>query len=99
MKSLRLAPQAQADLAEIERYSRETWGDQQTTRYLEGLKLRFEQIALWPELGAECGEVLAGVRRTTIGSHVIFYEDGPDFVLVDRILHRRMDYRRHLSDD
>ena len=96
MKPLRLAPQAQADLVEIERYSRELWGERQTDLYLESIKLRLEQIALWPGLGSLCDEVLAGVRRATVGSHVIYYEEEPGFVLVDRVIHHRMDYRRHL---
>lgn len=98
MKSLRLAPQAQADLREIERYSHEVWGERQAQRYIDSIKLRLEQIALWPALGVSCDEVLAGVRRATVGSHVIFYEEEPDLVVVERVLHHRMDYRRYFPE-
>jgi plasmid stabilization system protein ParE len=38
-----------------------------------------------------------GLRMTTSGRHCIFFEANQSRVLVLRVLHDRMDYRRHLE--
>ena len=96
MKRLRFAPQALADLASIEDHSRERWGNEQARAYLETIKLRLDRIATRPAIGVACDDVLAGLRRASVGSHMIFYDEGDNAIVVNRILHQRMDYRSHL---
>jgi toxin ParE1/3/4 len=43
-------------------------------------------------------DAIVGLRRFSSGSHVIYYLERDDYLLIARILHRRMDYRRHLPE-
>jgi len=45
MPSFILAPRAKADLKEIGRYTKKTWGVEQRNKYLFGLEKRFHWLA------------------------------------------------------
>jgi len=49
-----------------------------------------------PSLGRECAEVRPDYRKYPSGSHVLFYRLTDDGIDVVRILHERMDYKRHI---
>lgn len=50
-------------------------------------------------LTRERGDLRPGILMATSGRHSIFFETDDARVLVVRVLHDRMDYRRHLDPD
>lgn len=96
MKSYRLTPAAQRDLASIWDFTQERWGENQAEIYISEMREAIERIAVEPYRGRACDEVREGYRRYSIGSHLIFYIERTDSVDVIRILHQRMDPTRHV---
>jgi toxin ParE1/3/4 len=91
-----LSPRAQADVAEIWNYSAKRWSVEQAENYLRQIKTAIEAVATQPTIGQSCDDIRAGYRRYLTGSHVLFYRPLRDGVDIVRILHTRMDLRRHL---
>ncbi len=93
----RLRPRAEADLAEIWRYTAHRWSVGQADIYIEAILDAFERLASDPTRGRPT-DIRSGYRRYAINAHFIFYRlspDGPDIV---RILHKRMNVDVHLDD-
>jgi toxin ParE1/3/4 len=93
-----LTPRAQADLDEIWDYTADRWGLEQAEAYTRQLWKHIQTVAENPSLGRECGEVRAGYRQYSSGSHVLFYLLTDNGVNIVRILHERMDYQRHFPE-
>jgi toxin ParE1/3/4 len=53
-------------------------------------------LASDPLRGRACDEIRPGYRKGHAGSHVIFYRVEDRRIDVVRIVHRRMDFERHL---
>ena len=96
MNAYRLRPTAEADLAEIWRFTADRWDSVQADRYVVAIMCVLGAIGASPGLGQACEDVREGYRRHPAGSHVVFYRIEPDHVDVVRILHGRMDIRRHI---
>jgi toxin ParE1/3/4 len=95
--SVRLSPRARADLSRIWDDSAERWGADQADRYIRLLAGGFDRLAEDPARGLRADEIRKGYFRLSVGSHVLFYRLGTDGgIEVIRILHRRMDFKRHL---
>uniref|UniRef100_E6QN11 ParE n=1 Tax=mine drainage metagenome TaxID=410659 RepID=E6QN11_9ZZZZ len=90
---------AEADLMQIGRYTLRTWGIRQAERYLSGLEACCQLLADHAPLGRECGEIRPGLRRMEHGSHVIFFRQRKNGILVSRILHERMVPASHRLED
>jgi toxin ParE1/3/4 len=97
--NVRLRPSAERDFVEIGDYTRETWSEEQAQIYLQRLLQTIRQIGERPLSGRLLGGVGADYRSRRSGSHLIFYVAKPDgLVEVVRILHEKVDIRRHLHD-
>ena len=91
-----LRAQAEADVAEIWRYTASRWGAKQADKYYASLIDGFRSLAANPNLGRSCEEIRPGYRRHSVGAHVVFYKaDGAEVDIV-RILHSRRDFQQHL---
>lgn len=90
MKSLVLSAEAQADIDLIAAYTTDSWGWQQTDRYLTELEDSFQLLAENPRMGRSCDAISAGLHRHEVGKHIIFYRLKPGGIRVVRILHRQM---------
>ncbi|MCP1535986.1 type II toxin-antitoxin system RelE/ParE family toxin [Methylorubrum extorquens] len=87
--SVRLSPRARGDLSRI-------WDDS-AERYIRLLAGGFDRLAEDPARGLRADEIRKGYFRLSVGSHVLFYRLGADGgIEVIRILHGRMDFKRHL---
>ncbi len=84
------------DLEAIAEYTIEQFGIEQARDYRDQLKGCFEQLADNPGLGRAAEQLSAGLRRFEYRSHIIFYQAIDSDILVVRVLHYRMDVRRHL---
>jgi len=94
--TLRLAPRARADLADIWHYSAVTWSPEQADDYLDVLRDRLVQLAHNPHLGLPTPELHPDLYRFPHASHVIYYRIAQDGIEIARVLHPRMDAGRHL---
>lgn len=97
MKRLVLTEIARADLASIRRYSTRTWGRDQTTKYTDALRDTLKGLVRGTVVIRARDDLRPGIQMATSGRHCIFFEADDSRVLVVRVLHDRMDYRRHLS--
>jgi toxin ParE1/3/4 len=91
-----LLPGAQADLDEIWDYTADLWGIEQANRYARELRSGAEFIARDPRRGRSCHDIRPGYYRYSVGSHVLFYRVTTTGIEIVRVLHQRMDFRRHL---
>lgn len=91
-----LSPRAQDDVDQIWDYTVALWGVAQAKRYVDNIRGAIERVAADPRRGRPCPEIKAGYARCDVGSHVVFYRTRADGIEVVRILHRRMDFRRHV---
>lgn len=73
------------------------FGPLQTGRYFTSLKRCLELLGANPMMGNSADDVRPGYRRFTHRSHVIFYRETDDRVLVVRVLHRSMDAESHIE--
>ena len=93
-----LSKKALTDLRNIWNYTVETWSEEQADRYYQDLIHAIESIASDPEsIGRSYEEVRTGYRGLHSGRHIVFYRIlSNKRVRIIRILHERMDFRRHL---
>jgi toxin ParE1/3/4 len=96
MSRFALKRRAEIDLEGIWRYSAGTWSAGQADQYVARLWNGIRLVAADPNRGRPCPEVKAGYCRHAVGSHVIFYRMTATGIEVVRILHQRMDFRRHV---
>jgi toxin ParE1/3/4 len=99
MALFRLSRRAEADLLSIGAFTLQTWGEDQTIRYIADLEACCQMLAGNPSLGRSCDDVRPGLRRMEHGRHVVSYRENAGGILVSRILHQRMLAERHAIDD
>jgi toxin ParE1/3/4 len=97
VKRLDLAEIARADLASIRRYSTRAWGADQTARYMDALRDTMKGVVRGAVVTRARDDLRPGIQMATSGRHSIFFEADESRVLVVRVLHDRMDYRRHMD--
>ncbi|WP_430230081.1 type II toxin-antitoxin system RelE/ParE family toxin [Nitrosomonas communis] len=90
--------QAEDDLAEIWRYSFETWGEAQADRYYDALVQGIDLLAKNPDIGTTCDDIREGYRRFKIERHVIFYKITSEILTIVRVLHERMDIEQYIEE-
>ena len=73
MKCSVVSAEAQADIDLIAAYTTDTWGWQQTDRYLSKLEDSFQLLAENPGMGRACDAISSGLRRHELGKHIVFY--------------------------
>jgi len=96
-RAYRIRPEAEKDLKDIARYTRRTWGLEQTRKYLRALHERMQALAANPNLGVTRHDVAEGYRSARIGHHHVFYRQDGDIIIVVRMLHESMDVQRHVE--
>jgi toxin ParE1/3/4 len=97
-RRLELTEIARADLKSIRRYSIRTWGQDRTSQYMTAIRDTLKGLVRGTVLTRNRDELRPGLQMVTSGRHCIFFEANESLVLVVRVLHDRMDYRRHLED-
>jgi toxin ParE1/3/4 len=94
-----LCPAAEDDLKEIWTFSAQRWDVDQADRYVRDIHTTCERLATGDLPGLPIEDVRPGYRRRPAGSHVVYYRESAESLTVVRILHQRMDVRRHLDQD
>ena len=85
---------ALADLRDIARYTRESWGLKQARLYREELELSIQKLALSPGMGRARADVAPSVRSFPVARHVAFYVESEGGITMLRVLHPSMDVCR-----
>lgn len=99
MSIFRLTALAKQDLLSIGRYTQTTWGQEQRNSYLAKIDAAFHLLAIEPQRGRACDDLLTGYRKYHVGRHLIFYRQFSEGVEIVRILHDRMDIEAHFDDE
>lgn len=97
MKRLVLTEIARADLVSIRRYSTRTWGRDQTSKYMDALRDTMKGLVRGTVITRARDDLRPAILMATSGRHSIFFEADDSRVLVVRVLHDSMDYRRYLT--
>src|SRR6516164_4545371 len=92
-----LSPRAKADLDDIWDYTERNWGTEQAKAYIRLIGAAIQTVSTSPARGKACDHIRAGYRKYPAGSHVVFFRLTDGGINVVRILHRRMDFNRHLG--
>jgi len=95
---LKITDRAKGDLAEIEEYTGEHWGNHQTDTYMAQIEKRIGSLLDSPYLGVARSDISQGYRSLSEGQHLIFYRIEDDIIEIIGILHASMDLERHLED-
>ena len=96
-RRLELTEIARADLKSIRRYSIRTWGQDRTSQYMTAIRATLKGLVRGTVLTRNRDDLRPGLQMVPSGRHCIFFESDESRVLVVRVLHDRMDYRRHLE--
>ena len=95
-RSWSLSRAAEQDLRDFRKFTIERWGPDQAKLYLSLIRSAIVQVRglAWPH--AVCPDELKGYFRVQVGSHIVYYRIEDGSIVVDRVLHKRMDVERHL---
>jgi toxin ParE1/3/4 len=93
---IRYTNPALKDLEGISAYGIEEWGDAKALDYLSHLYAVIETLAAHPALGVKCIGLRSGTRRLAFRQHAVYYRPIGPRILVQRVVHYRMDVRQLL---
>ena len=98
MANIRLSRKAIADLDSIWDYTVETWSEEQAVIYYRQIYSAIQGLNSLPAfLEIDYAIIKPGLLGFKVGHHIVFYKKKKDCsIYVDRILHEKMDYQRHL---
>ncbi len=88
---------AENDLIEIWIYSYERWGEEQADRYLSLIERTLLRLAEDPSSGRMREALRTGYWSVSVERHVVFYTFTESELRIRRVLHRVMDFERHLD--
>lgn len=96
MKTLVFSPKAEADIDEIYDYTEEYWGFEKAEVYTFELRDACRMLAE----GVRSGRTMSNLKRNYLAlsfrSHVVIYRQTDSHLTIIRVLHQRMNVRRHL---
>lgn len=105
---VRLGAAAEVDFANILKWTTENFGARQSRVYRDSLVQAIGELADGPNaVGSKTrNDIMAGLRTLHVarrgrrGSHFLMYRAAPNSTIeIVRILHDRMDFRRHVPSD
>lgn len=89
-----LADPAKSDLRDILNFTARRWGRKQRSTYRQLIRDTISTLASSPSLGRARDDLSAGLRSYPAGSHLLYYLEVGDVIVVIRILHSRQDPTR-----
>jgi toxin ParE1/3/4 len=91
-----LSPEARDDYADVQSYTLQTYGTAQWEKYEGRIAEVLDLLAAHPHIGSARDDLPPHYRVFPVEQHRIIFFVTEDAVRVVRILHSRMDTRRHL---
>lgn len=92
----RLRPKAVEDLENIYEYSYQEFGSARADQYIRDLDTAFHKLADEPGLGSDASHIRPNLMVYRVVSHLIFFISSVYGINIIRVLHKSMDYERHL---
>lgn len=86
------------DLEDIWNYTADQWSIEQANKYYMLIFSAIDCICNDPLIGKSIMEVKKNHRSKTVKSHMVIYKIERDKVLIDRVLHQKMDIESHLGE-
>ncbi len=96
MAVYKLSGKANTDVEDIYEYTIVNFGIKQARTYLHGLDDCFKALAENPLQGRAAAELASELRRYEYQAHVVFYREVEQNTLIVRVLHKSMDFARHV---
>jgi len=96
MADYRLSGAAEEDIRAIFHSSLSAFGLRQTETYMADLGHAFQNLANIPGLGRTAEDLKPGLFRFRYQSHMVFYTIEPGQIVIQRVLHARMDFGSRL---
>ncbi|MGR3179995.1 MAG: type II toxin-antitoxin system RelE/ParE family toxin [Candidatus Anammoxibacter sp.] len=96
MRKLYQQAKAREDLKKIWQYSYKNFGEKQADKYYDELITGMENLKDNPHIGVSCDYIRSGYRQYQINRHFIFYRLSNKKIHIVRVLHERMEPKRHL---
>jgi toxin ParE1/3/4 len=75
---------------DIGEFTASRWDDDQAERYVSALYATFQRLAERLTIGRQCDHISPGLWRVEHASHVVFFRQRPEGLLISRVLHQRM---------
>ena len=94
MPRVEFADEARADIRSIITYTIDHWGARQARGYVAGLRKFCAELAVMPAVGTDASWLAPGMRRFPFESHVIYYREIPDGIVIVAVIHKNQDPER-----
>jgi|SaaInlStandDraft_4_1057021.scaffolds.fasta_scaffold43826_2 toxin ParE1/3/4 len=95
-RTINLRPKAVTDLEDIFDYSVPKFGIARAEQYILELNEAFTNLAEEPYIGKDYAHVKSELMGIPVVSHIVFYKYTSTQLIIIRVLHKSMDYIRHL---
>lgn len=95
MRKIFKKPRALNDLKDIWGYTSRNWGETQADNYLQSIEECLQRLAQSPMIGKAAYYPKEGLRCYHFQKHIIVYQHNDEIIDIVRILHERMDIKRH----
>ena len=95
MKKVYLSKNARIDLIEIKDYTTYRWGKEKAETYIRSIYLVSDKIAQKELPGKDREEIAPETKSYHVGRHMLFYRETSDGIVIARVLHDSMDFKRH----
>ncbi len=89
--------QAESDLDTITDYTIERWGKAQAEKYIDELEDLAQTLVENPDFGVNRDHLFEDLISFPYVSHILYYVKQPHGITIIRVLHKRMDPRRHIT--
>jgi toxin ParE1/3/4 len=99
LNSIRLTPQAKADLDDIWEYTAKRWSSDQAEVYIRALDATFGLLVLNPRLGRSIDDIRKGYFKFPTASYILIYRVNKAQVEIVRILHKSSDVEAKLGTE
>jgi toxin ParE1/3/4 len=95
--TVEFADEARADIRSINSYTIRNWGTRQARAYVAGLRNFCAELARMPAAGTDASWLAPGLRRFPYESHVIYYRQTPDGIVIIALIHKNQDPERRFQ--
>jgi toxin ParE1/3/4 len=95
-KTYSIRKTADKDLEKILLYSVNNWGATRAERYIREIVETFQMLADDYSIGLDYSHVRPTLYAYRVVSHLVFYKPSKKGVSILRILHKSMDFERHI---
>jgi toxin ParE1/3/4 len=96
MADYRLSVAAEDDIQILFQSSQLMFGPRQTDIYMAGLDRALQNLAENPGIGRRANDLKRGLFRFRYQSHMVFYTVESGQLVIQRVLHARMDFGSRL---